>query len=112
MKLAELKLNTSKMEQYNRIIEHPKAKLLDVIQNPSLVRMKVLCFIGNYAGFATNGLTVRKFIYNFEEKAWIISDLDMSDGFEEFYDHHFRKDEMEGEFGEMFDREGFLLDID
>lgn len=111
MRLAELK-NQNKHEQRRRIIEQPKLKLLDAIENPKLVRMKVLCFLGNHARFATNGLVVRKFIYNFNEKAWIISDKDLSDEFEEFYEHHFTRYELGDEFFAMFNEEGFLLDID
>ena len=111
MRLAELK-NENKHEQRKQIIEQPKVKLLDAIQDPKLVRMKVLCFIGNYARFATDGLVVRKFVYNFSENAWIISDKDLSDEFEEFYEHHFERHELKREFGHMFEEEGFLLDID
>ena len=111
MRLAELK-NENKHEQRKIIIEHPKLKLIDAIENPKLVRMKVLCFLGNHVGFATTGLVVRKFIYNFNENRWIISDKDMSDDFEEYYEHHFTRGELEEEFGNMFEEEGFLLDID
>ena len=111
MRLAELK-NENKHVQRNRIIEQPKLKLLDAIENPKLVRMKVLCFLGNHAEFATSGLVVRKFLYNFNEQTWIISDKDLSDGFEEFYEHHFTRCELYELFHSMFYEEGFLLDID
>ena len=111
MRLAELK-NENKHVQRNKIIEQPKLKLIDAIEDPKLVRMKVLCFLGNHAGFATNGLVVRKFSYNFNEKTWIISDKDLSDEFEEFYEHHFTRSELAELFYSMFEEEGFLLDID
>ena len=111
MRLAELK-NENKHVQRNKIIEQPKLKLMDAVEDPKLVRMKVLCFLGNRAGFATSGLVVRKFIYNFDEKAWIISDKDLSDEFEEFYEHHFTRHEVYEMFHSMFYEEGFLLDID
>jgi len=108
---VELKTE-NKHEQRRKIIEQPKLKLMDAIENPKLVRMKVLCFLGNHAGFVTSGLVVRKFVYNFAEKTWIISDKDLSDDFEEFYEHHFTASELSEEFYKMFAEEGFLLDID
>lgn len=111
MKLADLR-HENRNEQYSQILEHERLKLIDAIENPAKVRGKVLCFIGNYAGFATQGLVIRKFIYNFAEKKWIISDKDMSDDFEEFYNKHFENYEMSSEFRMMFEQEGYLLDID
>lgn len=111
MKLSEMKYD-DRNEQYRMILEHEQLKLIDAINDPTKVRGKVLCFIGNYAGFETRGLVVRKFIYNFEEKKWIISDKDMSDDFEEFYNKHFENYEMSSEFKDMFEQEGYLLNLD
>lgn len=111
MRLSQMK-NETRSRQYEQIIEHEKISLLDAIREPANVRGKVLCFIGNYAGFATEGLVVRKFIYNFAEKKWIIGDKDLSDDFEEFFNKHFERNELFVEFGDMLDTEGYLLDLD
>ncbi len=111
MRLTGMKFE-NRSEQYRLIIEHEKIRLLDAIREPAKVRGKVLCFIGNFAGFATEGLVVRKFIYNFAERKWIVSDKDMSDDFEEFYNKHFERNELFVEFGNMLDMEGNLLDLD
>ena len=111
MRLSEMK-NETRSNQYQLIIEHEKISLLDAIREPAKVWGKVLCFIGNFAGFATQGLVIRKFVYNFAEKQWIISDKDMSDDFEEFYNKHFERNELYVTFGDMLDMEGFLLGLD
>ncbi len=111
MRLSQMK-NETRSRQYEQIIEHEKISLLDAIREPANVRGKVLCFIGNYAGFETEGLVVRKFIYNFAEKKWIISDKDLSDDFEEFFNKHFERNELFVEFGDMLDTEGYLLGLD
>ena len=111
MRLIQLK-NETRSRQYQLIIEHEKISLLDAIREPAKVRGRVLCFLGNYAGFSTEGLVIRKFIYNFAEKKWIVSDKDLSDDFEEFFNKHFERNELFVEFGNMLDVEGFLLTLD
>ena len=111
MRLSEMRYQP-RSNQYQLIIEHEKITLLDAIRDPSKVRGRTLCFIGNFAGFATEGLVVRKFIYNFDEKKWIVVDKDMSDDFEEFFNKHFERNELYVTFGDMLDMEGFLLGLD
>lgn len=112
MKLAKLK-QLSGPEQITSIIDHERIKLIDALKNPEKFRGKILCFIGNYAGFQTDGVVIRKFVYNFEKETWTISDEDLSDGFEESYNNPFAMDkEMEYVFGWMYDHQGYLLDSD
>lgn len=111
MRLAALR-NETRSNQYQLIIEHEKIRLLDAIREPVKVRGRVICFIGNFAGFATQGLVVRKFVYNFDERKWIVSDKDLSDDFEEIFNKHFGRNELYVQFGDMLEMEGFLLNLD
>ena len=111
MRLAELKREKSH-EQYKFIIEHEQIKLIDAVRDPNVMRVKTLCFIGNYANFATDGIVIRKFVYNFAEKIWVVSDVDLSDSFEIFVTQNCKVTDMETMFGNMFETTGYLLDSD
>lgn len=83
--------------------------LKDALNNP--VANKALVILGNFAGFKnTVGPVARIFIYKGDEKKWSVVDMDLGDGFTEWYYKHFTKIEVKECFREMLYKPGYLHD--
>ena len=111
MRLVEL-YQKERGEQYQLILEHPKAMLKEVFESPEKIRGKAMCLMGNFAGFRTSGLVIRKFTYNFDTKKWTVWDVDLSDMFQELIIGDIGVRELEKVFWDDLSSEGFILSID
>lgn len=109
MKLENLE-GKSREEQSQLIADQPKVATRDMIDNPDKMQGKILVFCGNYAGFETEGLCVRKFEYLEQEGRWKVSDTDLSKmrGIE--FSVHFTASELRKQFEYFCDGEVFLLE--
>lgn len=109
MKLKDLE-GRSREEQSQLIATQPKVSCLEMIDNPNKMQGKILVFRGNYAGFSTKGLCIRKLEYRKETGRWRVSDIDLSDMFVEDYAYEFSGNEMLKNFQAESNSDGFLLD--
>lgn len=98
MKASELLEIFDRTEQLARLVEQPKISFKEALEQSEKLVGKSVCFIGNFAHFVTKGVVVRLMEYDNEYEEWTVSDLDLSDGFQEYFDYHFENWEMENEF--------------
>lgn len=99
---------TAKQIMNGTIVTFKKA-----LENPELLDSgKSWWYPCNAAGFENlAGQPFRKVQYDFEKNEWIISDIDLGDGFEEAYCKHFTKYEMNSleQFKWMLEMEGYVI---
>lgn len=83
--------------------------LKDVLNNPD--PNNALVILGNFAGFKnTVGPVARIFMYQGDEEKWSVVDMDLGDGFAEWYHKHFTKIELKENFGECLYKPGYIHD--
>lgn len=109
MRLSDLQ-NVEDSRAWVSIVKCPRIELKEAIANPGPIAGKVVVFYGNYGGFDTNRLCVRAFEYLAGEGRWKVSDRTVYDSFEESFEHHFAKHEIEKEFIDFFKAKGFIMD--
>lgn len=92
------------------IAKCPKVEVKEVLDNPEILLKKILVFRGNYDGFDTNRLCARTFEYIQTEARWRVSDVTVYDMFITSFAHHFLKRELESEFEDFCNANGFVMD--
>lgn len=74
---------------------------------------KVVLFLGNYANFDSDSdmPCARYFQYLPDEKKWKVVDITLWDGFEEEYDMHFTKKQINEKFRAFYKKTGFEIQL-
>ena len=110
MRIEELKNKTDE-EQYKMILSCPMYETKEILDNPKLLEGKVLLFIGNYDGLATNRLCARTIEYLSSEDRWKVSDMRLFDMDRTEFWQHFTRWKMENKFRPFCEAKGFIMEF-
>ena len=110
MRIEELR-NKTDDEQYKMIIYCPRCETKEILDNPTLLKGKVLMYMGNYDGLDTLRLCARIIEYLPSEDRWKVSDMRLFDMDGTEFGHHFTKEEMKRNFEPFCEARGFIVDL-
>ena len=88
-----------------------KVKLNEAIKNPNDFIGKVIIFLGNYDGYATNRLCARTFEYISTESRWEVSDIIIYEMFKTSFAKHFSNFDLIMRFEEFCNAKGFAMTL-
>lgn len=110
MKISELRQQQPE-EQLRILEEQPRMLFNDVLDNPDEFVGKMICFLET-CSLSKQKLIVQKAVYMPEEKRWLLSNCDLSNGAEEFFNKMFTVCDIGRYFAHLCNQRGYILDLE